>query len=148
MLSTGQIFLPPYEIPVLLVAGSVCGQLDSVYQILVLHRAVSWTRLQKFNREYLISSFRYLKLLMFTYFSTVFQCDKYRRGVIDGSACSSLCEKDTLYLEKCFTARPNSQVSRTSPSLLSTLIVNNPAAPLYCFVYFRCILESGETCKD
>ncbi|KAM9386027.1 divergent protein kinase domain 1A isoform 1-T1 [Pholidichthys leucotaenia] len=38
------------------------------------------------------------------------QCDKYRKGVIDGSACSSLCEKDTLYLGKCFTADPNSQV--------------------------------------
>ncbi|KAI3368352.1 hypothetical protein L3Q82_008058 [Scortum barcoo] len=37
-------------------------------------------------------------------------CDKYRKGVIDGSACSSLCEKDTLYLGKCFTARPKSQV--------------------------------------
>ncbi|KAM8889530.1 divergent protein kinase domain 1A isoform 1-T1 [Synchiropus picturatus] len=37
-------------------------------------------------------------------------CDKYRRGVIDGSACSSLCDRDTLYLGKCFTANPNSQV--------------------------------------
>ncbi|XP_047443740.1 divergent protein kinase domain 1A-like isoform X2 [Mugil cephalus] len=37
-------------------------------------------------------------------------CDKYRKGVIDGSACSSLCEKETLYLGKCFTAKPNSQV--------------------------------------
>uniref|UniRef100_A0A7N8YPK7 Divergent protein kinase domain 1Ab n=1 Tax=Mastacembelus armatus TaxID=205130 RepID=A0A7N8YPK7_9TELE len=37
-------------------------------------------------------------------------CDKYRKGVIDGSACSSLCDKDTLYLGKCFTAKPNSQV--------------------------------------
>ncbi|XP_075935323.1 divergent protein kinase domain 1A isoform X3 [Anarhichas minor] len=36
-------------------------------------------------------------------------CDKYRKGVIDGSACSSLCEKDTLYLGKCFTAKPKSQ---------------------------------------
>ncbi|XP_027883959.1 divergent protein kinase domain 1A isoform X1 [Xiphophorus couchianus] len=37
-------------------------------------------------------------------------CDKYRKGVIDGTACSSLCEKETLYLEKCFTAKPNNQV--------------------------------------
>ncbi|XP_056133391.1 divergent protein kinase domain 1A-like [Lampris incognitus] len=37
-------------------------------------------------------------------------CDKYRNGVIDGSACSSLCEKDTLYLGKCLSAKPNSQV--------------------------------------
>uniref|UniRef100_A0A667XR35 Divergent protein kinase domain 1A n=1 Tax=Myripristis murdjan TaxID=586833 RepID=A0A667XR35_9TELE len=37
-------------------------------------------------------------------------CDKYRKGVIDGSACSSLCEKGTLYLGKCFSSKPNSQV--------------------------------------
>ncbi|XP_034564145.1 divergent protein kinase domain 1A-like isoform X2 [Notolabrus celidotus] len=37
-------------------------------------------------------------------------CDKYKKGVIDGSACSSLCEKDTLYLGKCYTANANSQV--------------------------------------
>ncbi|XP_061592977.1 divergent protein kinase domain 1A-like [Cololabis saira] len=37
-------------------------------------------------------------------------CDKYRRGVVDGSACSSLCEKGTLVLGKCFTATPSSQV--------------------------------------
>nr|XP_023672420.1 protein FAM69A isoform X1 [Paramormyrops kingsleyae] len=37
-------------------------------------------------------------------------CDKYRRGVIDGSACSSLCDKDTLYLGKCLSSKPNNQV--------------------------------------
>ncbi|KAL1022648.1 hypothetical protein UPYG_G00030490 [Umbra pygmaea] len=37
-------------------------------------------------------------------------CDKYRTGVIDGSACSSLCDKDTLYLGKCLSAKPNIQV--------------------------------------
>uniref|UniRef100_H2MF61 Divergent protein kinase domain 1A n=2 Tax=Oryzias latipes TaxID=8090 RepID=H2MF61_ORYLA len=37
-------------------------------------------------------------------------CDKYRKGVIGGSACSSLCEKDTLYLAKCLTAKVSSQV--------------------------------------
>ncbi|MBN3313220.1 FA69A protein, partial [Atractosteus spatula] len=36
-------------------------------------------------------------------------CDKYRKGVIDGSACSSLCDKDTLYLGKCLSAKPNNQ---------------------------------------
>uniref|UniRef100_A0A672I418 Divergent protein kinase domain 1A-like n=1 Tax=Salarias fasciatus TaxID=181472 RepID=A0A672I418_SALFA len=36
-------------------------------------------------------------------------CDKFRKGVIDGSACSSMCEKDTLYLGKCFTVKPSSQ---------------------------------------
>lgn len=52
---TGQVFLPTYEVPVLLLAGSVCGELDSVCPVLVLHRAVSWARLQKFNSEYFIS---------------------------------------------------------------------------------------------
>uniref|UniRef100_H3D8C6 Divergent protein kinase domain 1A n=1 Tax=Tetraodon nigroviridis TaxID=99883 RepID=H3D8C6_TETNG len=37
-------------------------------------------------------------------------CDKYRRGLIDGSACSSLCEKGTLSLGTCFSARAKSQV--------------------------------------
>ncbi|CAG5861648.1 unnamed protein product [Menidia menidia] len=37
-------------------------------------------------------------------------CDKYRKGVIDGAVCSSLCEKNTLYLGTCLTAKPNSQV--------------------------------------
>lgn len=41
----------------------------------------------------------------------IFQCEKYRKGLIGGSACSSLCEKDTLYLGKCFSAKPGSQVS-------------------------------------
>lgn len=42
--------------------------------------------------------------------SLLSKCDKYRRGLIDGSACSSLCEKSTLYLGKCFTTRPITQV--------------------------------------
>uniref|UniRef100_A0AAQ4NPC4 Divergent protein kinase domain 1Aa n=1 Tax=Gasterosteus aculeatus aculeatus TaxID=481459 RepID=A0AAQ4NPC4_GASAC len=29
-------------------------------------------------------------------------CDNYRKGIIDGSACSSLCDKDTLYMSRCF----------------------------------------------
>ncbi|XP_064848398.1 divergent protein kinase domain 1A-like [Oncorhynchus masou masou] len=37
-------------------------------------------------------------------------CDKYRRGIIDGSACSSLCDKDTLYLGRCLSTSPNHQV--------------------------------------
>nr|XP_029542897.1 divergent protein kinase domain 1A-like [Oncorhynchus nerka] len=37
-------------------------------------------------------------------------CDKYRKGLIDGSACTSLCEKDTLYLGKCLSSKPNNQV--------------------------------------
>ncbi|KAJ0065415.1 hypothetical protein NL108_009522 [Boleophthalmus pectinirostris] len=49
-------------------------------------------------------------------------CDKYRKGVIDGSACSSLCEKDTLYLGKCFTAKANSQVYSGSWADLDAVI--------------------------
>ncbi|XP_034036619.1 divergent protein kinase domain 1A-like isoform X2 [Thalassophryne amazonica] len=37
-------------------------------------------------------------------------CDKYRKGVIAGSACRSLCEKDTLQLRKCLSVQPHSQV--------------------------------------
>lgn len=43
-------------------------------------------------------------------FSMSFQCDKFQKGVIDGSACNSLCEKDTLYLGKCLSAKPSNQV--------------------------------------
>lgn len=38
---TGQILLPTHEVPVLLVAGGVCGKLDSLRAVLILHRAVS-----------------------------------------------------------------------------------------------------------
>ncbi|XP_058277681.1 divergent protein kinase domain 1A isoform X1 [Hirundo rustica] len=37
-------------------------------------------------------------------------CDKYRTGVIDGSACSSLCAKETLYFGKCLSTKPNNQI--------------------------------------
>ncbi|XP_054646036.1 divergent protein kinase domain 1A-like isoform X1 [Dunckerocampus dactyliophorus] len=37
-------------------------------------------------------------------------CSKYRKGVVDGSACSSLCEKDTLYLTKCLSTEADNQV--------------------------------------
>uniref|UniRef100_A0A1A8N7S8 Family with sequence similarity 69, member A n=1 Tax=Nothobranchius pienaari TaxID=704102 RepID=A0A1A8N7S8_9TELE len=37
-------------------------------------------------------------------------CDKYRRGIIDGSACSSLCDKETLYLGRCLSTLANNQV--------------------------------------
>lgn len=57
---------------------------------------------------------------VYLYSHRIFQCDKFRKGVIDGSACSSLCEKDTLYLGKCFTAKPNSQVSLQTKTLLQS----------------------------
>ncbi|XP_061895017.1 divergent protein kinase domain 1A-like isoform X2 [Entelurus aequoreus] len=37
-------------------------------------------------------------------------CSKYRKGVVDGSACSSLCEKDTLYLARCLSTQADNQV--------------------------------------
>lgn len=53
------------------------------------------------------------------YFSPyLFQCDKYKTGVIDGSACSSLCAKETLYFGKCLSTKPNKQV-RLYPSNLA-----------------------------
>lgn len=42
----------------------------------------------------------------------VFKCDKYRRGIIDGSACSSLCDKDTFYMSRCLSTLPNNQVGK------------------------------------
>nr|XP_020831048.1 protein FAM69A isoform X3 [Phascolarctos cinereus] len=36
-------------------------------------------------------------------------CDKYKTGVIDGPACSSLCAKETLYFGKCLSTKPNNQ---------------------------------------
>lgn len=52
MCVTGQVLLPPHEVPVLFMAGSVRGKLDSLRAILVLHRAVSRARLQKLHSEY------------------------------------------------------------------------------------------------
>ncbi|XP_068949915.1 divergent protein kinase domain 1A isoform X6 [Petaurus breviceps papuanus] len=37
-------------------------------------------------------------------------CDKYKTGVIDGPACSSLCAKETLYFGKCLSTKPNNQM--------------------------------------
>ncbi|XP_048395859.1 divergent protein kinase domain 1A isoform X3 [Stegostoma tigrinum] len=39
-------------------------------------------------------------------------CDKYKKGIIDGSACGSLCDKGTLYFGKCLSNKPNNQVYR------------------------------------
>ena len=43
----------------------------------------------------------------------VSQCDKYKRGMIDGSACSSLCDKETLSMGRCLSTLPNNQVRRS-----------------------------------
>lgn len=76
--------------------------------------------------------------------SILSKCEKYRRGLIDGSACSSLCEKDTLHLGKCFTAKPKSQVGSRLPMLLSSRL-SIQLRLRGAFVHFRCILEVGET---
>lgn len=70
----------------------------------------------------------------------IFQCDKYRKGLIGGSACSSLCEKDTLYLGKCFSAKPGSQVSahvllRGQASPADFLFAEDSAPPPLVQVY-------------
>ncbi|XP_065132050.1 divergent protein kinase domain 1A isoform X1 [Paramisgurnus dabryanus] len=37
-------------------------------------------------------------------------CDKYSKGIIDGSACSSLCEESSLYFGRCLSTKSNNQV--------------------------------------
>lgn len=37
-------------------------------------------------------------------------CDKYRKGIIDGSACEGLCSKETIYFGKCLSTKPNNQM--------------------------------------
>ncbi|KAF4117051.1 divergent protein kinase domain 1A isoform X1 [Onychostoma macrolepis] len=37
-------------------------------------------------------------------------CEKYSKGIIDGSACSSLCEESSLYFGRCLSTKPNNQV--------------------------------------
>ncbi|XP_051989603.1 divergent protein kinase domain 1A [Xyrauchen texanus] len=37
-------------------------------------------------------------------------CDKYSKGIIDGSACSSLCEESSLYFRRCLSTKSNNQV--------------------------------------
>ncbi|CAJ0920191.1 unnamed protein product, partial [Ranitomeya imitator] len=38
------------------------------------------------------------------------ECDKYRKGIIDGSACEGLCSKETIYFGKCLSTKPNNQM--------------------------------------
>lgn len=47
------------------------------------------------------------------------KCDKYRKGIIDGSACSSLCDKETLYMSRCLSMLPNKQVRNKDYFLLN-----------------------------
>uniref|UniRef100_A0A672N9I4 Divergent protein kinase domain 1A n=1 Tax=Sinocyclocheilus grahami TaxID=75366 RepID=A0A672N9I4_SINGR len=49
-------------------------------------------------------------------------CDKFQKGVIDGSACNSLCEKDTLYLGKCLSAKPSNQAKVGDQANLADLV--------------------------
>nr|XP_061797151.1 divergent protein kinase domain 1A-like isoform X1 [Nerophis lumbriciformis] len=37
-------------------------------------------------------------------------CDQYKKGIIDGPACSSLCDKETFYLSRCLSSLPSEQV--------------------------------------
>ncbi|XP_018592336.1 divergent protein kinase domain 1B isoform X2 [Scleropages formosus] len=37
-------------------------------------------------------------------------CDHYKRGIISGSSCKSLCEESTLKLQRCLSSSPTHQV--------------------------------------
>ncbi|XP_016325761.1 protein FAM69B-like [Sinocyclocheilus anshuiensis] len=41
---------------------------------------------------------------------TMLICDHYRRGIISGSVCKSLCEEKTLSLQRCLSMSPTHQV--------------------------------------
>lgn len=47
----GQVLLPAHEVPVLLLAGRVRGELDRVCGVLSLHRTVPRPRVQAFHRK-------------------------------------------------------------------------------------------------
>lgn len=49
----GQVLLPAHEVPVLVLAGRVRGELDRLRGVLGLHGAVPRPRVQTFHREYL-----------------------------------------------------------------------------------------------
>lgn len=66
-------------------------------------------------------------------FLCLFQCDKYKTGVIDGSACSSLCAKETLYFGKCLSTKPNNQV-RLYSSILTLSVPTEMSVVLYTSV--------------
>lgn len=53
MFAKGQVLLPAHEVPVLLLAGRVRGELDRLRGVLGLHGAVPRPRVQTFHREYL-----------------------------------------------------------------------------------------------
>ncbi|XP_069088465.1 divergent protein kinase domain 1A isoform X2 [Pleurodeles waltl] len=37
-------------------------------------------------------------------------CEKYKKGIIDGSTCDSLCVKETHFFGKCLSTKPNNQM--------------------------------------
>ncbi|KAG9266012.1 protein FAM69B-like [Astyanax mexicanus] len=41
---------------------------------------------------------------------TMLICEHYRRGIISGSVCKSLCEEKTLTLQRCLSTSPTNQV--------------------------------------
>lgn len=64
-------------------------------------------KIKRLNVESLLCAFFFSK------------CDKYRKGIIDGSACSSLCDKETLYMSRCLSTLPNNQVGNKHFLLIS-----------------------------
>uniref|UniRef100_A0A8C6U423 Divergent protein kinase domain 1Aa n=1 Tax=Neogobius melanostomus TaxID=47308 RepID=A0A8C6U423_9GOBI len=49
-------------------------------------------------------------------------CDKYKRGIIDGSACVGLCDKETLYMGRCLSTLPNNQSKLGEQANLASLV--------------------------
>lgn len=73
------------------------------------------------------------------------QCDKYRKGIIDGSACSSLCDKETLYMSRCLSTLPNNQVGQTPTPPYWFLKVFSLCNVCSATLWARCTQEAGET---
>lgn len=153
MFPTGQIFLPTHEIPVLLLAGSVRGELDSVCGVLGLHRTVSRPRLQKFNSEYFISPIKYINPLPPLYdvhlVSIVFfSVTNTKKGSSAARPAAACVRKAHFTWGSASLPSPKARSVFISPTLLSSLPVINPAAPQGLFVNFRCTQGAGETWRE
>lgn len=139
MSPTGQILLPTYEVPVFFLAGSVRGELDSVCGVLLLHRVVSWARVQKLNSEYFIyyihpsrpcpkkkcvNTFIVLILQPTQYFHCVYSVTNTERESLTAPPAAA-CVRKTLCTWE--SASPPSPTARSVLSESDSQIVNNLA---------------------
>ncbi|XP_077391118.1 divergent protein kinase domain 1A-like isoform X2 [Festucalex cinctus] len=116
--STGTFVVDTPEVFVRMLAGGVGGQLGGLRGVLVLHGAVPGTPMHRGHGERTtkktpktLSRFCFVRrpsCLMLLLLCL--KCAKYRNGLVDGSACSSLCDKNTLELNKCLSTHANKQV--------------------------------------